>query len=369
MSISIPTPIDLSAEEQRVLSLLLDHTYEEVRAATGWSRGRIYALALKTGARKTERRIRERAADRQMRQMESLAAMMNTSVTADVEDFLDSLPSHSVRLICTSIPYNIGKSYGDAAGADRMRHVAYIGWLLKILSEFSRILMDGGTLFLQVGSTKDDEDRLIPLDVLLFEWIAKCRLDFQSRVVWRIPHGLTPANRLAERYETALVCSKGKPVFNASAARIPQKQPGKRAFKGPNKGKLSGHPLGAWPTNVWDIPNIGHNHPEQCDHPCQFPLQLAKQATLLYSMPGDLCCDPFVGSGTTQLAAIQTGRAFTGADLFYETVRARRVANASPDLSSPLPGVTEESIAVWQAEARRIDIPAAGALSTQPLLL
>jgi site-specific DNA-methyltransferase (adenine-specific) len=86
-------------------------------------------------------------------------------------------------------------------------------------------------------------------------------------------------------------------------------------------------------------------------------------------MPGDLCCDPFVGSGTTQVAAIQTGRAFTGADLFYETVRTRRVANASPDLSSPLPGVTDESIAVWQAEARRIDIPAAGALSTQPLLL
>jgi len=351
---------DLDAEEKRVLSLLATHTYEEIATATGWSRGRIYALALKTGARKTEGRIRERAKERQARQLEALAAMINTPVQADVLDYLDSLPDRSVRLVVTSIPYNIGKAYGEAAGADRMRHVAYLGWLLQILSEFSRILMDGGTLFLQVGSTRDDQERLIPLDVLLFEWIAKCSLDFQSRVIWTIPHGLTPSNRLAERHETALVFSKGKPIFNATPARVPQKQPGKRAFKGPNKGQLSGNPLGAWPSNVWsDIGNLGHNHSEKTtSHPCPFPLALARRAILLYTMPGDLVVDPFLGSGTTAEAALRTGRAFSGCDLFYHTETKRRLANAFPETFSVLPGVTDESIAVWQAEARRIDVAA-----------
>lgn len=352
---------ELAAEEMHVLSLLQSKTYDEIAQETGWSRGRIYALALKTGARKTEARIRERAKQRQTRQLETLAEMINQPVKADVSDYLESLPSGCARLICTSIPYNVGKSYGDAAGADRMKHIAYLGWLLQILSECSRILMDGGTLFLQVGSTRDDNDRLIPLDVLLFEWIAKCKLDFQSRVIWTIPHGLTPTSRLAERHETALVFSKGKPIFNATPARVPQKQPGKRAFKGPNKGELSGNPLGAWPSNVWsDIGNLGHNHPEKTSHPAAFPLALARRAVLLYSMPGDLVIDPFLGSGTTAEAALRTGRAFSGCDLFYHSDVKRRLANAFPDTFTPLPGVTDESVAVWQAEARRVDVPASG---------
>jgi DNA modification methylase len=296
--------------------------------------------------------------------------MINQTVTADVEDCLDSLPDGAARMIVTSIPYNVGKTYGDAAGADRLRHVAYIGWLLKILSECARILSDGGTLFLQVGSTRDDDDRLIPLDTLLFEWIRKTGLDFQSRVIWTIPHGLTPRRRLAERHETALVFSKGTPIFNPGAARQPQKQPGKRAFKGPARGQLSGHPLGAWPTNVWsDIGNVGHNNPERTGHPAQFPLALARRAIQLYSMPGDVICDPFSGAGTTQVAALQTGRAFTGCDLFYEDVRARRLAGVQPDRQSPLPGVSDQSVAVWQAEARRVDHPATPIADSQSELL
>lgn len=141
------------------------------------------------------------------------------------------------------------------------------------------------------------------------------------------------------------------------------KEPGKRAYKGPNKGRLSGHPLGAFPSNVWSITHVGSNstelkklkaHPK---HPAPFPLALARRAILLYSMPGDLVCDVFSGSGTTQLAALETGRAFVGADLFYEDLRAARLAQAVPDLVCHLPGVTDESIAVWQQKPSRLRHP------------
>lgn len=355
-------PDDLTPEERRVLRLLERHTYDQVHNLTGWSRGRIYGLALRTGARKTEARILERAEERKRRQREALEALINTTTKADVLDFLDGLPDESVDMVITSPPYNVGKRYGDGASADSMRAVYYHGWLMQIISETARILKPGGVLFLQVGSTRDWQERLMPIDILIFEDIRRAGLTFQSRVAWLLPHGLQPSRRLAERYETALVCSKGDlPRFNPNAARIPQKQPGKRAFKGPNKGKLSGHPLGAWPTNVWsDIGNVGHNHPDRAHgaHPAQFPLKLAKRAVLLYSVPGSVICDPFSGSGTTQLACIETGRAFIGADLFYEDLRAKRIANAQPDTYTPLTGVTDESLAVWEAEAKRVEIPA-----------
>jgi DNA modification methylase len=174
-------------------------------------------------------------------------------------------------------------------------------------------------------------------------------------VIWELPHGLTPKRRLAERHETIFVFYKGEPRhFNANAVRVPQKQPQKRAFKGERIGELSGHPLGAWPTNVWRIGNVKNNHPEKSEHPAQFPLELARRAVLLYTNPGEVVCDDFSGSGTVHAACVATRRAFIGCDLFYEDLRAKRLASVAPDLVCLLPGVTDESISVWQAEAVRV---------------
>ena len=346
----------LSDEERTVVTDLATMTYDEVRLKHGWSRGKIWKLAMRTGARKNEQRIRERAEDRKARQRETLLELLDQTATSDVLDYLSALPDDCARLVLTSCPYNLGKSYGNGTSADAMRHVYFMGWLMQIVSEASRILKPGGTLFLQLGSTRDENDTIVPLDMLLYEAVRKTGLTFQSRVAWVVPHGLTPKGRLSERYETALVMSKGPiEVFNPTPARTPQKQPGKRAFKGPNKGELSGHPFGAFPSNVWEIPNIGHNNGEKTGHPAQFPLELARRAIMLYSNPGDLVIDPFSGSGTTHVACRQNGRQFSGCDLFYEDIRTRRLAAVGLATVTPLPGVTDESIAVWQADARRVD--------------
>jgi DNA modification methylase len=350
----------LSADEARVLQIMHADGYAVAEARTGWSRGRIWALAVRVGARKTEARIRERAAERRVRQAEYLASIVNCTTTADALDFLEGIPDDSIATTVTSIPYNLGVKYGDSPSADAMRFTYYRGFCCQIISELSRVTRPGGVVFLQVGQTRDWTNTLYPLDVMLFEDLRQSGLVYQSRVVWEIPHGLTPTRRLAERYETALVFSKGEPVFNPGSARGQQKQPGKRAFKGPRRGELSGTPLGAWPTNVWRIPNVGHNHPERAlgSHPAQMPVALAKRAIVLYSMPGDVILDPFAGSGSTAVAALESGRAFVGADLFYADLRRNRLAAARPDTRSVLTGVTDESVAVWQAEARRVDVPA-----------
>lgn len=355
------TTIDkaLTQEEERVLNLLQCLTYQQVSDQTGWSRGRVYALALRAGARKTERRIAERAAERRKRQLESLQEMVGTTVTADVLDFMHELPDDSVAMHFTSTPYNLGKKYGNAPGADVMRFTYFHGWLMQVISEMSRTLMPGGVVCINTGKTFDWDNTLLPMDVMLFEDLRRSGLTFQSRIAWTVNHGLTPANRLADRYETILVFSKGpQATFNPNAARVPQKQPDKRAFKGPNKGQLSGNPFGAHPSDVWsDIGQVKNNHPDRAfgDHPAQFPVKLVKRAILLYTRAGQLVCDPFMGSGTTAVAAKESGRAFVGADLFYEDLRDKRIAAATPDTFSPLPGVTDESVAVWQAEARKVE--------------
>lgn len=351
-----------------LVKLLADHSYEQVREMTGCSRGRIYKAACRLKARKNEDRIQQRKTDLQHERAEFMKEVMGTTVKSDVLDYLAGMPDDSVNMFLTSVPYNLGKRYGDGISADGMRFGYFYGWLVQVVSEMGRVLKDGGTLCLQLGQTRDwqNEDRMYPLDVLIFEDLRRAGLQYVTRVVWTFNHGLTPKSRLSERYETMLVFSKGEQrVFNPMPARTPQKQPDKRAFKGPNKGKLSGHWAGAHPSNVWEIAPVGANHPEKTDHPCQFPMKLVRRSILLWSMPGDVVCDPFSGSGSTHQGCIETGRAFTGCDLVYEDTRAERLAKIHPNLVSMLPGITDESSAVWQAEAKPVIAKATPITKTQ----
>ena len=343
----------IALPEKDVVTMLERASYQETADAFGVSRGKVYSIALAHGARKHEKRIQERRAERKARQKAALLELIGDTQKADVLDWLDSLPDGAADLVVTSIPYNVGKRYGDCSSADAMAHAYYMGWMQMIISELARVLKPGGVLFLQCGSTRNDTGRIVPLDILLHETVTKTGLVHQNRVIWTIGHGLTPKDRLSGRHETALIATRGdKPrVFNPDPARTPQKQPGKRAYKGPNKGKLSGHPFGAWPSDVWSIPNIGHNHPEKTGHPAQFPEELAMRAVQLYTQPGDLVLDPFSGSGTVHACCIKSHRRFAGCDLFYEDIRAKRLAGVQPATSSTLPGVSDQSMAVWQAEA------------------
>jgi len=348
-------------DDARIAALLSRHTYEEVSRIIGKSRGTVWRTAMRLGVRKHEDRIRQRRDDRRREQEEFLKSMLDQTAKSDVLDFFAGLPDDSIAAHISSPPYNLNKQYGAGPSADAMRYTYFHGWLQQTVSEMARTVTPGGVVCLNTGKTRDWTEHLLPMDVMLFEDLRRSGLTFQTRIVWTVPHGLTPANRPADRYETILVFSKGEPRFNSNAARIPQKQPGKRAFKGPNKGNLSGNPYGAAPTDVWsDIPTVRHNHPERAfgAHPAQFPVALAKRLVLLYTLPGETVCDAFCGSGSTPVAAIETGRHFTGADLFYEDLRAKRIANAKLDSFSPLTGVTDESVAVWQAEARRVDLRA-----------
>ena len=103
--------------------------------------------------------------------------------------------------------------------------------------------------------------------------------------------------------------------FNLDDVRIPQKYPGKRSYRGPNKGNLSGNPLGKNPSDVWDIPNVNANHVEKTDHPCQFPVAIPQRLIKALTSPGDLVLDPFAGTCSTGVAAVISNRRFVGAEI------------------------------------------------------
>jgi len=235
------------------------------------------------------------------------------------EDLLPSVPSGCIKLVVTSPPYNLGKPYERRTDLRQ-----YMEWQRGVIEQCVRVLHPSGSLCWQVGNyVKNGE--IVPLDILLYPIFAELGLKLRNRIVWRFGHGLHASKRFSGRYEVILWFTlSDEYTFNLDAVRIPQKYPNKKHFKGPKKGQLSGHPLGKNPSDVWDIPNVKANHVEKTAHPCQFPVELVERLILALTDKGDWVLDPFIGVGTTAIAALMHGRRGIGAEILPEYIQIAR---------------------------------------------
>lgn len=229
--------------------------------------------------------------------------------------FMRKLKSASIDLIVTSPPYNIGKEYEK-----RTSNEIYIEQQAATIAEAVRLLSPSGSICWQVGNGIDDGE-IFPLDILLYPIFKNHGLKLRNRIVWTFGHGLHCQKRLSGRHETILWFTKSDDyTFNLDPIRVPSKYPDKKHFKGPNKGEISGNPLGKNPSDVWDIPNVKSNHVEKLDHPCQFPVGLVERLVLSLTNEGDSVLDPYLGVGSTAIAAIKNGRRAYGCDLVQDYI-------------------------------------------------
>ncbi len=260
---------------------------------------------------------------------------MATTYRGDCLELLAQIPESSIQLIVTSPPYNIGKRYEK-----RSTLTDYLRGQEGVIRACSEKLAPGGSICWQIGNHVTG-DGIVPLDILLYPIFTDLGFVLRNRIVWHFEHGLHCNSRLSGRYETILWFTRpGKDyVFNLDPIRVPQKYPGKKYFKGPKAGQYSANPLGKNPGDVWVIPNVKHNHVEKTAHPCQFPVELVERLVLALSNEGDLVVDPFMGAGSTLVAALMNRRRSAGETLCPNTLKlpmldcnkhARHAANSAP---------------------------------------
>ena len=254
----------------------------------------------------------------------------------DVNDFLTTLPDNVASLIITSPPYNLGKEYEDRVSIEK-----YLDVQSEVIAQLCRVLRDDGSICWQVGNFVEDGE-VFPLDIFYYPIFKKLGLFLRNRIVWHFEHGLHASKRFSGRYETILWFTKSERyTFNLDSVRVPSKYPGKRHFKGPNKGKPSGNPLGKnpsdiwqivvqdWEDELWDIPNVKANHPEKTIHPCQFPIELVERCVLALTNEDDWVLDPYAGVGSSLIAATKHNRRAMGCEKeaqYVEIARQRLAA-------------------------------------------
>ena len=250
-------------------------------------------------------------------------------------DLLRRLPAASVDLVVSSPPYNLGKEYEKKHALQE-----YLDGQATVLAECARVLRPSGSIFWQVGSFSDS-GRLVPLDIKLFPILEGLNLLPRNRIAWIRQHGMHARRKYSCRYETILWFTKSDDyVFNLDPIRVPQKYPGKKSYRGKNKGELSCNPVGKNPGDVWAFRNVKHNHEERTLHPCQFPEDLIARIVVSTTHPKALVLDPYMGSGTVAVVARDLGRHFIGSerDRKYHAVALRRLCGA-PDQDNRFPNL------------------------------
>lgn len=249
---------------------------------------------------------------------------MNEIINGESLEIMKSMDGSSIDLIVTSPPYNIGKEYENVMSIQE-----YKNWIKSYVKECYRLIKDTGSVVFQVGNYVD-KGKVYPLDCLLFDLFLTEGFIPRNRIMWHFGHGLHAKKRFSGRHETLLWFTKTDDYkFNLDPVRVPQKYPNKKAYKGVNKGKLSGNPLGKNPSDVWEIPNVKNNHPDKTEHPCQFPVELVSRCIKSMTDVNDIVMDPFLGSGTTIVSAIQENRNWIGIekDESYCQIARKRISS------------------------------------------
>lgn len=211
--------------------------------------------------------------------------------------------NESVHLVITSPPYNVNMGYD--AHDDNMELSDYLDFISRVFAECHRVLTPDGRLCINIGNT--GRKPYIPLTAHLTMRLLDMGYQHRGEIIWdKGPGSLStawgswksPSNpTLRDRHEYILCFSK------ASYRRLT-----KGAVNAPDN----------WAELTQSIWQFNPAHAKHIGHPAPFPIELPKRLIHFYTYVDDVVLDPFIGSGTTAVAAKQTHRRYIGYDISAE---------------------------------------------------
>jgi modification methylase len=238
---------------------------------------------------------------------------------------MDQLSANSVALMVTSPPYHVGKDY-DHQGT----FTDYLQMLRAVFAEVRRVLEPGGRAVVNVANL--GRRPYVPLSSYVNIMMLELGFLMRGEVIWRKARADSGSCAwgswrkadnpvLRDVHEYLLIFSKGR------FARVPKGQ-----------STLTAEEFRVATTSVWD--DIAPASAKRVGHPAPFPVELPERCIRLYSFEDDLILDPFMGSGSTAVAALRNNRHYIGYEINpeYAELAHRRIKEAcGPDTQEVLP--------------------------------
>lgn len=230
---------------------------------------------------------------------------------------MSELPDNCLHLMVTSPPYNVSKEYDDD-----LTLPAYLNMLRRVFAETYRVLVHGGRACINVANL--GRKPYIPLSDYISHMMIDLGFLMRGEIIWDKGAGagtsmawgswMSASNPvLRDTHEYILVFSKG--AFRRRKTEGQESTIGREQFM-------------EWTKSVW---RMTPESARKVGHPAPFPVELPYRLLQLYTFRGDIVLDPFMGSGTTAMAALQTERAFVGYEISaeYAALARQRIADVT----------------------------------------
>ena len=240
---------------------------------------------------------------------ESLDRIVCASATS-----MPDLPDSSVHLMVTSPPYNVGKEYDQDLTLE-----AYLDMLRQVWSEVYRVLVPGGRACINVANL--GRKPYLPLHAYIIDQMGGLGFLMRGEIVW---------NKAASA-SSSTACGSLRSAANPTLRDVHEyilvfsKDTYRRENPHGREATISAEEFLEFSKSVWTFPA---ESARKVGHPAPFPLELPRRLIQFYTYAGEVVLDPFMGSGQTAVAAMQSGRYFVGyeIDAGYLALAQERIA-------------------------------------------
>lgn len=254
-----------------------------------------------------------------------MSSFINQIFNEDAITGLQRIPDGSIDLILTDPPYGLGKDYGN--DSDKQEAADYLAWTERWIDAALPKLKPTGSLYIFLTWRYSPE-----IFVML-----KQRMTMINEIIWdrRVPSMGGSTRSFSSVHDTIGLFVKSKNYyFDLDAVRIPYDAATKKARSRSIFVGAKWLELGYNPKDLWSVSRLHKEDAERVEHPTQKPLEIIQRMLLASCPENGVVLDPFMGSGTTAIAARRCGRQFVGFELNpeYCAIIAARLLSAEAEL-------------------------------------
>lgn len=235
--------------------------------------------------------------------------LLNTIIASSCENMKD-IPNNSLHLMITSPPYNVSKEYDNDLSLNE-----YLSLLKNCFTETYRVLVDGGRACINIANI--GRKPYIPLSDYVSKIMIEIGFNMRGEIIWNKSAGAGISTAwgsfqsasnpiLRDVHEYILIFSKGN-----------YKRERDKEEKELRKDNITKEEFIEWTKSIW---TMNTESAKRIGHPAPFPEELPNRLIKLFSFTNDIVIDPFMGSGTTAIAAIKNKRNFVGYEINEEYI-------------------------------------------------
>ncbi|MEM1698900.1 MAG: site-specific DNA-methyltransferase, partial [Sulfolobales archaeon] len=222
-------------------------------------------------------------------------------VLGDAREVLRKLPDRCVHLVVTSPPYNVGKEYDEDLTLGE-----YLDFIEEVMREVYRVLVWGGRICFNVANL--GRKPYIPLHAYIIQKLEEIGFLLRGEIIWDKGDAVSGSSTAWGSW-----CSATNPLLRDQHEYIIVASKGDfRRNKGYKEDTITKEEFLEFTRSIWRFPP---ESAKKVGHPAPFPEELPYRCIQLYTFKEDVVLDPFVGSGTTCVAALKAGRHCIGIDI------------------------------------------------------